>query len=149
MHQDDSRIGAGNHRGHCRVLPQGAYVIDDRCSAIQSDLCNSRLGGIDRNRNRYTMCQSLHHRNHVSQFILLTNGMCARPSRLSPEIDDVRPLFNKFQRMCNGSFRFNISPTIIEGISRDVYDAHDKRTPFAMNFSPFGREPLLRRYCLW
>ena len=95
------------------------------------------------------MCQSFHYRNHVSQFILFTNRTRPRPSRLSPDIDDVRPLLNKFQCVGDGSFRLDISPPIIEGIRRDVYDTHDKRTPFAMNLAPFGGEPMLRRYCPW
>jgi hypothetical protein len=89
------------------------------------------------------MDQPLHDRDNVRQFILFTNGTSAWPSGLSPDIDDIRPLLNKFQRMGNRSFRLNISPTIIERISRDIHDAHNKWTPFAMNFSPFSRKPLL------
>ena len=89
------------------------------------------------------MDQTLHNRDNVSQFILFTNRTGAWPSGLSPEIDDVRPLRNKFQCVGNGSFRLDIAPTIIERISRDIHDAHNKRTPFATNFSPFSREPLL------
>ena len=67
----------------------------------------------------------LYHRNEALQFLVLTDVAGAGTGGLSPQIDDVGPLFHQLQGQLRRLMTRTTAP-LPEGIGRSIDNPHDE-----------------------
>jgi hypothetical protein len=139
MHQHHARLKFRADSSHLRIPCEAAHIVDDFSAGLEGCAGGGGLVGVDGDDCVRAGAQdSLEHGQQTGLLFFgadrwsLRGAGCAACARagagaLSAQVEQVRALVEKFERVGDGCFRMEKKAAVAEGVGRDVDHAHDQR----------------------
>ena len=113
---DLSELGVGSERRH---------VIHHLRAELERAATHLGLSGVDR--DGHLTLKRLEDGNNASKLLVHGYAIRSRPSRLTTDVDDRRPLLHHPPSRSSSHTRIEMHPAIRKGVGRDVDHSHHRR----------------------